>query len=93
MLGAAESVTSPVSQPMTVDFLHRMQQPRSVLFLRLLNFLKVVQLGMTVVFINPGADDAVYLSQNLDYITVTFLPFVQKIFANITGCYRNIQSW
>jgi len=38
MLGAAESVTSPVSQPMTVDFLPRMQRPRSVPFLGLLNF-------------------------------------------------------
>jgi hypothetical protein len=32
MLGADESVTSPVSQSMTVDFLLRMQRPRSVLF-------------------------------------------------------------
>lgn len=32
MLGAAKSVTSPVSQPMTMDFLCRMQRPRSVLF-------------------------------------------------------------
>jgi len=38
---------------------------------------------MTVVFINPDADGAVYLSQNLDHITVTFLPFVQKIFTCI----------
>jgi hypothetical protein len=33
---------------------------------------------MTLMFINPGADGAVYLSQDLDHITVTFLPFVQN---------------